>query len=204
MHTIQNLKKIIKSVFTFIRHPILISRLYIHKNIHGGGHFILRGRIKINSISHISFGSNIEICDNSRFLLVERYKNVQYQPKIEIGNNIFIGYNFSCLSASEIKIDDNVLIASNVLITSETHGTNPLISKSYSETPLETKPIHIQEGCWLGEKSIILPGVTLGRRCIVAAGAVVTKSFPDYCIVAGVPAKCIKRFDLSTNRWVNS
>lgn len=191
----------VKVLLSVTRHPILIPRLYINKKIHGGGCFILRGRININSIKHISFGSNIEICDNSRFLSVEKYKDNIYAPQIEIGSNIFIGFNFSCLAAAKIKIEDNVLIASDVLISSENHGTDPLISNSYSETPLQAKPVHIQEGCWLGERSMLLPGVSLGKRCIVAAGAVVTKSFPDYCLLAGVPAKCIKRFNLKTKMW---
>lgn len=50
---------------------------------------------------------------------------------------------------------------------------------------------------------MIMPGVTLGKRCIVAAGAVVTKSFPDYSMIAGVPAKIIKKFDVATGAWVN-
>ena len=46
-----------------------------------------------------------------------------------------------------------------------------------------------------------MPGVTLGERCIVAAGAVVTKSFPSYTMIAGVPAKAIKRYNFTTHSW---
>ncbi|MBE6056056.1 hypothetical protein FDB88_16830 [Clostridium sporogenes] len=53
-------------------------------------------------------------------------------------------------------------------------------------------PVILQEGCWLGENSTILCGVTIGKCSIVAAGAVVTKDVPDYTIVGGVPAKIIK------------
>lgn len=106
------------------------------------------------------------------------------------------------MAAAPITIHERVLIASDVMITSENHGMNPELSQSYADSPLDGKPVEIGEGCWLGEKSMILPGVTLGKRCIVAAGAVVTKSFPDYSLIAGVPAKCIKTYDLDKHKWV--
>jgi acetyltransferase-like isoleucine patch superfamily enzyme len=54
------------------------------------------------------------------------------------------------------------------------------------------EPIVIGNDCWIGTRVIILPGVHLGNKCIVAAGAVVTRSFPDNCIIGGVPAKLLK------------
>lgn len=54
---------------------------------------------------------------------------------------------------------------------------------------------------WIGENVIITPGVVLGDRCIVAAGAVVTKSFPPYSMVAGVPAKVIKTYNHNSHEW---
>lgn len=55
------------------------------------------------------------------------------------------------------------------------------------------EPIVIGDDCWIGTRVIILPGVHLGNHCIVAAGAVVTKSFPDYSIIGGCPAILIKK-----------
>ncbi len=60
----------------------------------------------------------------------------------------------------------------------------------------------IGNNCWIGEKSIILPGVILGDFCVVGAGSVVTKSAPDYCMLVGNPARIIKRYDFSTHSWV--
>ena len=105
------------------------------------------------------------------------------------------------MSAAPIEIGDNTLIASGVVITSENHGTNPEIADSYADTPLEAKPITIGKGCWLGENVIITPGVELGDRCIVAAGAVVTKSFPPYSMVGGVPAKLMKTYNHNSHEW---
>ena len=106
------------------------------------------------------------------------------------------------MAAAPIKIHDYVLIASDVVITSESHGTqNADIIRYYGDPQLKSEPIEIGEGCWLGERCMILPGVTLGRKCVVAAGAIVTKSFPDYSMLAGIPAKCIKKYNLKTHQW---
>ena len=110
--------------------------------------------------------------------------------RIQICNNVYIGYNCSILAVAPIIIEDNTLIASNVLITSENHGMDPEYGESYGITPLISKKVIIGEGCWIGEKAIILPGVELGKRCIIAAGAVVTKSFPAYSLVGGCRLRC--------------
>lgn len=141
----------------------------------------------------------MELYDNAHLLFVNHYAGVDYNPFVTIGNEVFIGHNFSLQAAAPITIMNNVLIASNVFITSENHGINPEESLSYAKTPLEGKPVYIGEESWIGEKAMVMAGVTLGKRCIVAAGAVVTKSFPDYSMVAGVPAKCIKSYNHSNH-----
>lgn len=198
---INKIKKTILTILSFIIHPILTFELSSKK--HKGSYFILGRRIRINKPKLIQLGYNIEICDNARILCIEEYKGQNYKPSVYIGHNVCIGFNFSLLVAEKVTIEDYVLIASNVLISSENHGMDPLLSKSYTDQPLIAKPVHIGMGCWLGEKSMIMPGVTLGKKCIVAAGAVVTKSFPDYCLIAGVPAKCIKKYDLQQRKWLS-
>lgn len=53
-------------------------------------------------------------------------------------------------------------------------------------------PITIKDNCWLGANVSVMPGITIGENCVIAAGAVVTKDVPDNCFVAGVPAKVVK------------
>jgi lipopolysaccharide O-acetyltransferase len=54
---------------------------------------------------------------------------------------------------------------------------------------------------WLGEHVSVLPGVTIGKGCIIGANSVVAKDIPDYCIAVGCPARVIKRFSFASNRW---
>ena len=61
--------------------------------------------------------------------------------------------------------------------------------------PHRQAPITIGDGCWIGARAIILPGVTLGRRVLVAAGAVVTRDVPDDSLVAGNPARVVRSLE---------
>jgi len=65
----------------------------------------------------------------------------------------------------------------------------------------EDKPVTIGDGCWLGVGSVILPGTTLGRNVAVAAGAVVRGSFPDHCLIGGVPARVLRRHHGDESGW---
>ncbi len=190
-------KDLVKSILTFIYHPIVTIKL-----VRGGGRNIYIGpQMTINKIKHLHIGKGFSVGRNSRFLFIEKYHGGEYSPGVRFGNNITIGNRFSLLSGAPIIVEDNCLIASDVLITSENHGTNPETSDSYAMTPLTCAPVKIGKGCWLGEKVMVMPGVTLGDRCIAAAGAVITKSFPSGSMVGGIPAKLIKRYNYETHEW---
>lgn len=89
-----------------------------------------------------------------------------------------------------LTIEDKVGIGPRVTIILH---SNPFPSPLQKIHPEKILPVHIKKGAWIGAGAIILPGVTIGECSIVAAGAVVTKSVPPYTMVAGVPAKVVKR-----------
>jgi len=108
-----------------------------------------------------------------------------------IGNDSGIGMNckFSC--EDEIIIKDRVLIGPEVMIFTSNHIWDK-VDKTYFRKGLSRNKVIINSDAWLGARSIILPGVTIGRGATVAAGSIVTKDVPDYAIVGGSPAKIIK------------
>ncbi|WP_436414228.1 acyltransferase [Petrimonas sp.] len=118
--------------------------------------------------------------------------------QISIGDNVVIRPHVqmhgetSSLSES-ISIEDNVLVGCGVHFYVENHKfDNPdldIICQGHSLA----KPILIQKGSWIGANAIILPGVTIGRNTVVAAGSVVTKSFGPNLVIGGVPARIIKK-----------
>lgn len=89
---------------------------------------------------------------------------------------------------NKIYIGDNTIFAPGIKIISANHD-----KKDFSKHDKKTDPIRIGSDCWIGANAVILPGVQLGNNVIVAAGAVVTKSFPSNVVIAGVPAKIISK-----------
>lgn len=110
---------------------------------------------------------------------------------LRIGNNVSIHENCYIDASGKILIGDNVSIAHGTSLISFNHTykdkTTPI-----KEQPLEFKKIIINDNCWIGCKCVILPGVTINSNSIVAAGAIVTKTYPDSVIIGGNPAKIIK------------
>jgi acetyltransferase-like isoleucine patch superfamily enzyme len=88
-----------------------------------------------------------------------------------------------------VNIGDRVMIGSHVAITSLTHDYTAVAMNGTSLA----RPIVIEDDVWLGTHCVILPGVRVGCGAVVAAGAVVTKDVPPYTVVAGVPARLLKR-----------
>lgn len=192
-----DIKRFLKRLITISRHPVVCAKLYFN----GSRNFVIGKAKKISGIKYLSIGNKTQILNGCRIVSHDNYYGEKYSPRIKICNNVYIAYNCSILAAAPIIIEDNTLIASNVLITSENHGMDPEYGESYGITPLISKKVIIGEGCWIGEKAIILPGVELGKRCIVAAGAVVTKSFPAYSLVGGCPAKVLKKYNFDNHLW---
>lgn len=112
--------------------------------------------------------------------------------KITIGIGTAPGLSPGCYIQGKngIVLGDYSLVGPNVVIVSASHSLT-----DYFEYE-EHAPIQIGRYCWLAANCVILPGVVLGDHTVVAAGAVVHRSFPDgYCVLAGVPAKIVKKID---------
>ncbi|WP_419870380.1 DapH/DapD/GlmU-related protein [Chryseobacterium sp. CT-SW4] len=112
---------------------------------------------------------------------------INYGKNINIGKNVFINFDCTFLALGGITIEDDVLIGPKVNLITESHPLHPEHRKG-----LTGNSIIIKQNAWIGAGATILPGVTIGRNAVVAAGAVVNKDVPDHAIVAGVPAKIIK------------
>ncbi len=107
---------------------------------------------------------------------------------ISIGDGVFINYNCVFLDMTHITIGNRVLIGPNVTLSAAGHDKSHL---NRGGGKCFASPIVIEDDVWIGANAVILPGVTLGKGCIVGAGAVVTKNVAPFSIVAGVPAKPI-------------
>lgn len=105
---------------------------------------------------------------------------------IILGDDVIINYNAVMLDSGFIRIGNHVKIGPNCQFYTPNHPKDFMERRKPQETAY---PITIGDDCWIGGGVVICPGVTIGNRCIVAAGSVVTKDIPDDSMAAGVPAE---------------
>ncbi|MEE1107648.1 sugar O-acetyltransferase [Macrococcoides canis] len=121
---------------------------------------------------------------------VEANIRVDYGYNIYVGENFYSNHDLTILDVATVTIGDNCMVAPGVHIYTATHPIDPMERNSGLEY---AKPVVIGDNCWIGGRSIINPGVTIGNNVVIASGTVVTKDIPDNVVVAGVPAKVIKQ-----------
>ena len=139
-----------------------------------------------SSINNIIIGNNVRIAKH-----VSAYGGPN--NLLEIGANTYIGMN--CILngfSAKLTIGKYVSFAQNVNIMVDS-GPNAS-SEMQKIYPIYKKEVSIGDHSWIGASAIIMPGVILGKFCVVAAGSFVTTSFPDFSIVGGTPAKLIRNF----------
>jgi len=142
--------------------------------------FILYPNVFIRNKNKISMGRNITFF----------YGALISPLSLEIGNNSVIGVN--CFLAGKVSIGENVMIGPNVSIPGSSHNFSKTDIPMIHQSDI-VKGTCIEDDVWIGANSVILDGVTIGKGSIVAAGSVVTKNVLEYSIVAGVPAKLIRK-----------
>ena len=111
-----------------------------------------------------------------------------FGKNITIGRDVFINSGCHFQDQEGITIGDGSLIGHNVVLATINHDLSPLNNRENHYVP-----IVIEDHVWVGSNATILPGVTIGRWAVVAAGAVVTKDVEEFTVVGGVPAKEIRK-----------
>jgi lipopolysaccharide O-acetyltransferase len=129
-----------------------------------------------------------------------------HKSRIRIGQDVQVNDAVHIGAIESVDIGDRVLIASRVFITDHNHGDYGRTENSSPDVapalrPLYARPVRIEDDVWIGEAAVILPGVTVGRGCVIAANAVVTVDVPPMSVVAGVPARVVRSYDPSSRQW---
>ena len=109
---------------------------------------------------------------------------------VVIGDHTRIGLHNTIIGP--VEIGNHVNLAQGITVTALNHNFSDT-NKRIDEQGVSTNPVTIEDDVWVGANAVILPGVTIGEHCVIAAGAVVTKDVPPHSLVAGVPAKVIKQ-----------
>ncbi len=166
---------------------------------------------KIYWIMYCLFAKNLPISRRSKLFKVSRSffankilkktgeninieKGAIFNPNVEIGNNSGIGID--CQLNGKVIIGNNVLMGPECIFYTKNHKFKDpninIIDQGYTEE----KEIIIEDDCWIGSRVIVLPGVKISKGMVVGAGSILTKTFPEYSVVAGNPAKIIGKREL--------
>jgi acetyltransferase-like isoleucine patch superfamily enzyme len=155
----------------------------------------------ISNAHLMNIGNRTSIGQSAHIELISEYAGTSYSPAIEIGNDVYIGPNLYMVCIGKITIGDGSVLSEHVFVHDSNHGFEPEGGLIMQQPLVHGGNIAIGKNCFLGFRTAIMPGVTLGDHCVVATGSVVTKSFPAYSMLAGVPAVLIKRYSFSEKRW---
>jgi serine acetyltransferase len=120
-------------------------------------------------------------------------------PALVIGDRCVIGARCGIIAHHRIDIGDDVWMGEDVFVTDANHGYEDL-DEPIGRQLADAEPVSIGDQSWLGHGAVVLAGVHLGRHVVVAAGSVVKDDVPDHCVVAGVPARVVRRLD-QTGSW---
>ena len=157
---------------------------------------------KIWNARKIHIGKNVFIAENSFFSVVTEFKGQKYpSAELVIQDGCCIGANFHVSATDKVTIGSNVLISDRVFIGTGFHDYTDINTPIIQQPMKNVGPVEIKEGAFIGINAVILPNVVIGKNSFVAASAVVTESVPDYCIVGGIPAKILKRYNVNTQQW---
>jgi len=167
-------------------------RLFNIANMRFGKFVQLEDQVCLSALGKeaLELGNNVKIGAYSRLIIATSFNDIG--SYIRIGDNVGLGEFAYLGGAGGLEIGADCIIGQYLSCHPENHhfeDTSTLIRQQ----GVSRKGIKIGSNCWIGAKVTILDGVEIGKGCVIAAGAVVTKSMPARTVIGGVPAKVIKR-----------
>lgn len=191
------IKKIsIQSVFFMVRALIffLVNRTKYKKLEFGA--FVIKP-LRLNGAEYISVLKGA-IVQNSAWLFA--LKIDEHEPQLVIKEGCLIGDFNHIASVRKVIIGKNVLTANRVYISDNIHCYDDINTPIMQQPVVFKGEVVIGDGSWIGENVCII-GASIGKNCVIGSNSVVTNDIPDYCVAVGAPAKIIKKFNISANKW---
>lgn len=170
-------------------------RLFNVANMRFGKFVQLEDQVYLSALGNqpLTLGNNVKIGAYSRLIISTSFNDIG--SHIQIGDNVGLGEFAYLGGAGGLEIGADCIIGQYLSCHPENHHFEDA-SRLIRLQGISRKGIKIGKNCWIGAKVTILDGVEIGDHCVIAAGAVVTKSMPSGTVIGGVPAKVIKTIKL--------
>lgn len=189
-------------VFMYNRvRSLYFSWIFKQKRIQIGPHSIIRG------MKNISLGTDFFAIEGLWLEAVVYYRDQNFSPQISIGDQVSLSKDVHITCIDRITIGNRVLFGSKIYLSDHNHGVYSGKSQSPPDmAPAERilapgGPVTIEDDVWIGDNVVIVGPSCIGRGAIVAANSVVRGDVPPAAVVAGAPARIIKRFNSESNCW---
>lgn len=162
------------------------------------------GRVLYNSLakhlplsdSRFNLGSKKLRALCGKLILAQCGKNVNIEKGAQFGTDVVLGNNsgIGCYAqiSNHVRIGNDVMMGPYCFIYTSNHQTNSTDIPMWKQGFSAPRPVVIDDDVWIGSRVTILPGVHIGKGCVLGAGAVITKDVPPYAVVGGNPAKILK------------
>ena len=154
---------------------------------------------RVNTPERIEIGDGVVLLEGA-WLAVFAQPGLP-PPRLSIGSRTRIGRSAHIACVGEVVIGDDVLTADQIFIADTYHGFEDRTRPIAQQPMAAPQPVVIERGAFLGIRSVILQGVTVGENAYVGAGSVVSEDVPARTVVVGNPARVVRRFDEGSGQW---
>lgn len=174
----------------------LRCRFFVWLNSYAFGRFGKRNCLfnpQILNAKNIFLGNDLWVCDKVWLATING-------GCLTIKDHVIIGRFSQIYATQSILIEDNVLMAENTYISDNSHSFDNISLPIWKQELIKLNPVIIGSGSWIG-RNVCIMGCKIGKNCVIGAYSFVKKDVPDNCVVAGNPARIIKRYNPQTKQW---
>jgi acetyltransferase-like isoleucine patch superfamily enzyme len=161
----------------------------------------------VRGMRRISIGRSVSVYGGLWLEAVENYRGQSFSPRIYIGDRVSFSKDVHITCIEHITIGNDVLFGSRVYVSDHNHGRYAGVQQSHPDEPPAERALSpggqviIESNVWIGDNVVIVGPTRIGTGVIVAANSVVKGDIPPFIMIAGAPAKTIKKFDLELKIW---